>query len=99
MKDEGYDIEELLGALDEVMMLPRGSTRLKQALEISGPWGNYIPIGALGDGYRATLSLIVDLLGWSMFFHDSAPKAKEIRGIVLLDEIENTYTPPGSGEL
>ena len=93
MKDEGYDVEELLSALDEVMMLPRGSTRLKQALEISGPWGRHIPIGAVGDGYRAMLSLIVDLIGWAMFFYGSPPKAEQIKGIVLLDEIEQHLHP------
>ena len=75
------------------MMLPRGSTRLKQALEISGPWGRHIPIGAVGDGYRATLSLIVDLIGWAMFFHGSPPKAEQIKGVVLLDEIEQHLHP------
>ena len=93
MKDEGYDVDELLGALDEVMMLPKGSTSLKHALEISGPWGYHIPIGAVGDGYRATLSLIVDLLGWSMLFYGSPPKAEQIKGIVLLDEIEQHLHP------
>ena len=93
MKDEGYDVEELLGALDEVMMLPIGSTRLKQGLEISGPWGRHIPIGAVGDGYRAMLSLIVDLIGWAMFFHGSPPKPEQIKGIVLLDEIEQHLHP------
>ena len=93
IKDEGHDVDELLAALDEVMMLPKGSTRLEQALEISGPWGRHIPIGAVGDGYRATLSLIIDLIGWAMFFNGSPPKAEEIKGIVLLDEIEQHLHP------
>ena len=93
IKDEGHDVEELLGAIDEVMMLPKGSTRLTQALEIGGPWGRHIPIGAVGDGYRATLSLVIDLIGWAMFFRGSPPKAEEIKGIVLLDEIEQHLHP------
>ena len=93
LKDEGYNIDELTDALDDVMMLPRGSTRLKQALEVSGPWGRHIPIGAVGDGYRATLSLIVDLFGWAMFFRGAPAKAEQIKGIVLLDEIEQHLHP------
>lgn len=85
--------KEVLRQIDQVLMLPPGSTRLeKTGLEIRGPWGNYTPVGALGDGYKATLAWILDLIGWAMF-RDPQMLESGIEGIVLVDEIEQHLHP------
>ncbi len=79
--------------IDEILMLPLGSTRLTNVgIQIRGDWGLFTPLGALGDGYQATLAWIVDLLGWA-FFYDAKMFKKELSGIVLLDEIEQHLHP------
>ena len=58
---------ELLALVDRVLNLPPGSTTLDTSgLKVSGPWGKFVPLGALGDGYAATIAWICDLLGWSL---------------------------------
>lgn len=87
--DEG----EILSWIDRVLMLPAGSTRLRMSgLEIRGPWGEYTPVGSLGDGYQATLAWILDMLGWAMF-RDHGMLNTGVEGIILLDEIEQHLHP------
>lgn len=90
----GWKERDLLDRLDDVLMLPRGSTRLDASgVQIRGPWGKYVPLGALGDGYVAVLSMIVDMLGWSMLFHEELVRPESMKGIVLIDEIEQHLHP------
>lgn len=85
--------EEILRWIDYVLLLPEGSTRLGPAgLEISGPWGFFKPLGMLGDGYKATLAWIMDFLGWVMY-RDAQMLQTGVRGIVLVDEIEQHLHP------
>lgn len=85
--------EEVLGWIDGVLLLPKGSTRLGQAgLEISGPWGDFTPVGALGDGYKATLSWILDFLGWAMM-RNARLLQSGVGGIVIVDEVEQHLHP------
>ncbi len=79
---------ELLNSIDKILMLTEGSTNLeKTGFSISGPWGKSKPLGGLGDGHRATMTWICDLLGWA-FMYDDKMYLKNIFGIVMIDEIE-----------
>lgn len=90
---DGIDLDELLARIDRILMLPPKSTRLDSSgLQIKGPWGEFVPAGALGDGYAATLSWICDLLGWSLLAKRASFDVG-LRGIVLLDEMEQHLHP------
>ena len=92
-REKGVQLDDLLGRIDRVLMLPPNSTRLDSAgLRVSGPWGDFVPVGALGDGYKAVIAWICDMLGWSLLLHRSAFHSS-IRGIVLRDEIEQHLHP------
>lgn len=86
-------LEKILSWIDRILDLPSGSTQLgRSGLTVSGPWGKFMPYMSLGDGYRATVSWISDLLGWALFF-DEKMFDQQISGIVLLDEIEQHLHP------
>ena len=88
------ELSNILQSIDEILMLTRGSTTLnKSGICISGPWGKFMPIDAVGDGYRATLAWLVDFIGWAMFHHDSIVRRDQIAGIVLIDELEQHLHP------
>jgi predicted ATPase len=50
-------------------------------------------LGALGDGYRATITWVVDLLSWWWLSKGSANTNTTPSGIVLLDEVEQHLHP------
>lgn len=82
-----------LRAIDNVLMLPPGSTRLEdQGLEVRGPWGFSAPVGSLSDGYRSTLSWVLDLLGW-VFLRNPDMLWQGLQGLILIDEIEQHLHP------
>jgi energy-coupling factor transporter ATP-binding protein EcfA2 len=87
------ELASLLNALSAVLMLSEGSIELgNKGLMLSGPWGNFQPIGGLGDGFQATLSWLTDLIGWALLYGDERPLS-ELTGIVLVDEIEQHLHP------
>jgi energy-coupling factor transporter ATP-binding protein EcfA2 len=84
---------DLLHRIDHVLDLPDGATQLgPEGLEIRGPWGTFLPVSALSDGYRATLSWILDFLGWALL-RDRGVSDGSFEGLVLLDEIEQHLHP------
>jgi len=86
-------LERILQWIDEILMLPEQATKLeREGIDVGGPWGKSMPLLALGDGHQATLTWIVDMLGWALFYDDTMFQ-KEISGIVLLDEIEQHLHP------
>lgn len=93
------DLKQLLKKIDRILMLSPGSTALDSSgLRVRGPWGDYVPAGALGDGYAATISWVCDFLGWSLL----ATRNKfdfPVRGIVLLDEMERHLHPSWQREM
>lgn len=92
---EGHpiDFEALLDNLASILQLNKGSVRLsKKGVEITGPWGNFVSLNAIADGYNATLSWIVDMLSWAMLYNVKMFD-DHIRGIVLLDELEQHLHP------
>lgn len=72
-------------------------------LVVRGHWGR-AEFGELGDGYRTTITWILDLLAW--WFLDNKPSDEEVaqgkwfdldtsqvRGIVIIDEVEQHLHP------
>ncbi|MFQ5963807.1 MAG: AAA family ATPase [Candidatus Scalinduaceae bacterium] len=59
-------------------------------------WGK-VELGALGDGYRAVTTCVLDLLSWwmlSLKLHDkSIYTNRSVKGIVLIDEVEQHLHP------
>jgi energy-coupling factor transporter ATP-binding protein EcfA2 len=84
---------DLLHRIDHVLDLPDGATKLgPEGLEIRGPWGTFLPVSSLSDGYRATLSWILDFLGWALLRDRGIPSGS-FDGLVLIDEIEQHLHP------
>jgi len=68
--------------------LPKGG-----GVNVSGPSiGRSIPIEGWADGYRKTLSWILDLYAWAMRAK-RVTKTGGIRGVLLVDEIEQHLHP------
>jgi hypothetical protein len=59
-----------------------------QGVLVDGPWGKGMPLRDLADGYRAAFIWVADLIGWALTFKPSLRGTQGIRGIVLIDEIE-----------
>ena len=92
-------LKTLLDSIAQVLLLPNGSIRLEPTgLTVSGPWGNFQPIGGLGDGYQAVLAFLTDFLGWAMLANPDRPLT-EVRGIVLVDELEQHLHPRWQREI
>lgn len=72
---------------DQVELTPTG-------IKVKGAWG-IAELGELGDGYRATVTWVLDLLAW--WFLKATQKARvkvtNLRGILLFDEIEQHLHP------
>lgn len=93
------NINEVLQRIDAVLMLEPGSTWMDSTgIRIRGPWGDFMPLGGLGDGYQATLGWIADLFGWALLYSPALSLA-EISGIVLIDEIEQHLHPSWQREI
>ena len=61
------------------------------------------PIGSLGDGYRSTLTWVMDLISWWLLSSLSKRKRSlettDINGILILDEIEQHLHPRWQKEI
>ena len=81
---------------DDIELTPKG-------IRVKSHWGN-AELGELGDGYRATVTWILDLIAW--WFLNTVPPQEalergewfdasfeELTGIVLIDEIEQHLHP------
>jgi predicted ATP-binding protein involved in virulence len=66
------------------------------SIEIKSKWGSQ-ELSTLGDGYISTTTWILDLFSWWMLHlkldHKNIIANKEIKGIVLIDEIEQHLHP------
>lgn len=91
--EKEIDVQALFRKIENVLMLEAFSIKLERSgIQIKGPWGSYMPIGTLGDGYQAVLAWIMDMYGWKLLYEDHLTNA-EISGIVFLDEIEQHLHP------
>jgi predicted ATP-binding protein involved in virulence len=64
-------------------------------ITVRGRWGRS-ELSSLGDGYRSTVTWVLDLLSWWFLKTSTARSAKDpsaIQGIVLIDEIEQHLHP------
>ena len=59
-----------------------------QGIRVDGPWGKGMPLRDLADGYKSTFLWITDLIGWALAFDPNCKSTVEIRGIVIVDELE-----------
>ncbi len=85
--------DKICSSIDSVLMLKSGSTQLiDKGIFIKGDWDKDIHLGAVGDGYSATLIWILDMLGWAMLARQ-LQKGTGLSGIVLIDEIEQHLHP------
>jgi len=89
----GKSAEEMMLKIDAALELEPGSTKLDPTgIQIQGPWGSFIPLGALGDGYQGTLAWLVDFLGQQLLFDRDCP-VSALSGVVLVDELEQHLHP------
>lgn len=87
------NLKELFVKLEDILLLEKNSIKLERnGISIKGPWGSYIPMGALSDGYVATIAWIMDMYGWKLLY-EKQMKDVNITGIVILDEIEQHLHP------
>ena len=69
-------------------------TLTKRGIMVSGPSiGGTVPLDAVADGYRTTFTWLCDLVGWAMLSDSIDRQSGNIRGIVLIDEIEQHLHP------
>lgn len=93
IESAGNKLSELRKKLAELLELtPEAIQIAASGISISGPWGEFTPVGAVGDGYQATLAWLADFLGWALFY-DERFFSRQLSGIVLVDEIEKHLHP------
>ena len=99
-KDSKSREDEILTHLKEILsgllqLKSKDSIHLSRTgIEVKGSWGKS-EIGELGDGYRSTITWVLDLLSW-WFLRISSRGGyliKNINGIVFVDEIEQHLHP------
>src|SRR5207244_1427083 len=72
----------------------------KSGVVVSGPvFGNNIPLDAIADGYKGTFTWLCDLVAWAMLAERIDEKNGDIKGILLIDEIEQHIHPSWQAEL
>ena len=57
-------------------------------IRLDGPWGEGMPLRDLADGIKSSFLWITDLIGWALTFRPKRRSTEGIRGIVLVDELE-----------
>jgi len=85
--------KEICSWIDDILMLKKGSTQLADRglmIKVNGRHGIYL--GSLADGHEATLTWILDMLGWGMSA-GQAKKGAQLSGIVIIDELEQHLHP------
>jgi predicted ATP-binding protein involved in virulence len=76
-----------------VLNLERGGRVILTAkgIVVKGHWGR-MDLGSLGDGYRSTITWVLDLLAWKMLSRRTLDP-RRMAGIVLIDEVEQHLHP------
>ncbi|MHC4334784.1 MAG: AAA family ATPase [Planctomycetota bacterium] len=78
---------EVETVLKELMKV--GQIKLRRSgIVVNGPWKKNMPLRDLADGYKSTFLWVTDLLGWAFSFDESIKRARQIEGIVIIDELE-----------
>lgn len=93
IQSAGHDLRELRERLAHLLELETNAVQIdSRGISITGPWGMFIPVGAVGDGYQATLAWLADFFGWALFY-DERFFSRRLSGVVLVDEIEKHLHP------
>lgn len=87
LSDRGIDVEDLLAKVSRALKT-NGIRRTPRGLVIDGPWGEGMPLRDVADGYRSMFTWIADLFGWALAYDEEATTIGDVRGIVLIDEVE-----------
>jgi energy-coupling factor transporter ATP-binding protein EcfA2 len=91
--DDKKDQDAIIRKLEAVLMIPEKSIELtKSGIVVNGPWGKPMPIGTLGDGYKSTITWLLDLYGWKLLAEEYG-SGFEMEGVVILDEMEKHLHP------
>ncbi|HEV7646227.1 MAG TPA: COR domain-containing protein [Pyrinomonadaceae bacterium] len=98
MKNQKVDIGNFLKKIDSVLGLEPNSTTLDDGIRVSGPWGDFMPLESLGDGFQTTLGWIMDMFGWALM-HSPESFDHNISGIVIIDELEQHLHPSWQREI
>ena len=80
--------------LQEILMLenyPKIKYNTK-GMFVSGPWGK-LRVNELSDGYRRVIQFTVDFFGWQVIADRLKSTSDEIKGILLIDELETHLHP------
>lgn len=102
-KDPKLKIQYAKRVLDTIKHLLAGFLDLQEddqvvltstGIKVKGHWG-IAELGELGDGYRSKITWVLDLLAWWFLKAERKARLKvtDIRGIVLIDEIEQHLHP------
>jgi hypothetical protein len=86
------DIAEICKWLDDILLLDKGSVNLTDHGISIRKSKNNISWGSIADGYEATITMILDMLGWAMLA-GKAKKKNTLQGIMLIDELEQHLHP------
>lgn len=63
----------------------------------SSKWNN-VPISVLGDGYKSTLTWVMDFISWASLYYDEIIDSG-MKGVVLVDEIDQHLHPKWQKEI
>jgi hypothetical protein len=93
MEAAGYDVAGVCQQMNQLLMLGDNATQIDaNGISVEGPWSGRVPVGAIGDGYAATLAWLVDFFGWALFY-DKRFLNSPLSGVVIVDEIEKHLHP------
>jgi hypothetical protein len=99
MMSAGENMDRVCRQIESVLLLEENSTEFgPSGLSIKGSWGAFVPMGAIGDGYLATLAWLSDLLGWTFLYRPDSI-AGHVSAIVVIDEIEKHLHPRWQREI
>lgn len=59
-----------------------------RGIVVDGAWGKRMPLRDLADGHRSSFLWLTDLIGWALAYKPDIRGLHGIRGIVLIDELE-----------
>ena len=77
--------------LFDILCKATRATKVKltsEGIRVDGPWGEGMPLRDLADGYKSAFLWITDLIGWALAFEPKRKSTVGIRGIVIVDELE-----------
>lgn len=81
---DGVRIEKALATFTRTKRVHREAS----GVLVDGPWGDNMPLRDLADGYKGAILWFTDLLGWAIAWKREMVDFADIRGIVLIDELE-----------